>query len=1334
MKRHRRAAQSGYETPGREEEFTTVILDDFTIYRQNNGTHPNVMRPLSDLLTRGGDRAYLFDGIIRIDDVEHRIHGVPFSILSLDGYGSDAVTISNKIWIQSPLAQQYNIWYHLKRPAKEYARYHVPFQWLADFSKHFVAYLDYREELKDVRLHDFRSNFYTWLQGQHGSNKTFQSWHEMYDFKEDFRTVIAANFEFLWKESVTVQEENRECFLWKEVDSKALSAVPLQPLKVHNTIVTPYVYKCFRKMYFASAMECRAPISEVQRASSTRSKAFASRANLSEVLEGHDDRPHTAAITNEVIRPGDVVQLEKDENGPWGGPAEWYAYVQSVEARKSGNVLRVIWLYWPEQTTCANMTYSYRQELFFSDHCNCGDHPISTSEVLRKVKVKFGKDQDSEKNYDFFVRQTYKTISNNPSWETFNRSHFKCPCREKAKEIEYSYGQTVLVSEVTKGLLEPVIVLEKPTGGYYKARRLMRRKRDYGDAHARDNELVWSEEKIWIKTRDIKRVCNIRQYSHEDVLHHRVPAPYSYNGTGDCWILTTITSEAGNLESISADQIEMIEGFDPESTTGRVPLKGCSLFCGGGSFDRGFEESGAVQFTHSVDWAQPAIHTCRANAEDPDKLNLFYGNVNDWLARLLQGDTSAVIPQVGSIGFMTAGSPCVAFSMLQPDKMSESSLRNASLVAALATAIDVLRPEYGVFENVFAMGNMCGDDKKENVLSQMICCFVGMGYQVQIVNQDAHSTGSGEQRSRLLICIAAPGLVPLDRPPITHAHPEGTKRRVIGRAPNGESFGERIMDLTPFELNTCQDVIGDLPDIGDGKVNICIPFPDHRVSADKRYENWLKIKHIPRFPHGCSWTSAVSMGYMPKPIIDNIQRKSKLWNGAANKAFGRLYPDKSMPTVITVVTPDCAMNGRALHYDQPRVMTVMEARRAQSYPDHEVLIGLPSDQWRIVGNSVDRKVSVAAGVSLRQAWMANDNYQPFVDQFQRGGSHTAVNDEVIPVEQEDIAVAVNEDIEAAALLNSAVAPTTLYKGALSKPAASRRIVTSTEPILPRKALAPMPTALPRPSVTSVKAVASRKSITATRLDAPTRPDDDSDLIVVKRTSTTKRIFSGDASQTSQKTVKSSSRHSLPSELVYARSMPRQSDVPHEQKTSKLAPRQSLPVKLIEQTRNSRQSSDELGESLSTPIIPAVHPPPSRPISNPFAKYRARERSPTTGAFLPRTSTINSTQRPPAISTHQLPFVKTINGMVSPPTTSEERSPVVEEPSLSFADIAQMPRTDEDVDEDEDELSIHVDNALAVTSTAGLGLPDGNVKEIVALSGHDGVVMQGDDLMEWELTG
>tara|TARA_R110002060_G_scaffold1561_1_gene3074 strand:- start:773 stop:997 length:225 start_codon:yes stop_codon:yes gene_type:complete len=61
--------------------------------------------------------------------------------------------------------------------------------------------------------------------------------------------------------------------------------------------------------------------------------------------------------------------------------------------------------------------------------------------------------------------------------------------------------------------------------------------------------------------------------------------------------------------------------------------------------------------------------------------------------------------------------------------------------------------------------------------------------------------------------------------------------------------------------------------------------------------------------------------------------------------------------------------GYGIHWDEQRMFTAMEGSRIQNVPEHEVFLGTPSEVWKILGNSVNRNVSLALGLSLRDAWL-----------------------------------------------------------------------------------------------------------------------------------------------------------------------------------------------------------------------------------------------------------------------------------------------------------------------------------------------------------------------------
>jgi len=324
-----------------------VHLSNFRVYRPEHGVHGSVMRPLNDLGTRQGDRILLFDGFLRRGTLSHYVQGVPFETLAMDGYGTQNISIIGKACIQSDAARALNVWYLLGDPSAEYARYHQHFSWIADFTKHFVGFLHVND---NVRLADFRYRFYRWLTTDYGNNEIFKNWFTQYGGKRDFRTVIAANVEYLWKEAIDVQDDNRKHFIWKEVDWNQLEAVEKQKSVEKRTIVTPFVYECFKGTYFADQLEVRSPC-EATHEKAQRQKAalgFASDREDAKVEAATREIPASATSkSTDNLRVGDVIGMVpegRDKMGPWRDDAAkmWYGYVQHIkEAKNKRRILHV---------------------------------------------------------------------------------------------------------------------------------------------------------------------------------------------------------------------------------------------------------------------------------------------------------------------------------------------------------------------------------------------------------------------------------------------------------------------------------------------------------------------------------------------------------------------------------------------------------------------------------------------------------------------------------------------------------------------------------------------------------------------------------------------------------------------------------------------------------------------------------------------------------------------------------------------------------------------------------------------------------------------------------
>ncbi|KAF5521550.1 DNA (cytosine-5)-methyltransferase 3 [Colletotrichum aenigma] len=351
----------------------------------------------------------------------------------------------------------------------------------------------------------------------------------------------------------------------------------------------------------------------------------------------------------------------------------------------------------------------------------------------------------------------------------------------------------------------------------------------------------------------------------------------------------------------------------------------------------------------------------------------FIGSIDDLQRLALEGKFSDKVPNIGAVDFVSAGSPCPGFSRLTNDKNKPKLRKDQSLVAAFASFVDTYRPKYGLLENVLEIVQPCGK-KDEDVFCQLICALVGLGYQTHFFLLDAWPYGSPQSRSRVFLCFAAPGHRLPELPLHSHSHYQPVPRwKTLGKLPNNEPMGEQLVMPTPFNFIGSEEATADLPNIVDGKVDICIPFPDHRLAHGytKYLRNQLSV--IPTHPYGMSFMTTWDNGHgiMTKAERDFFPAKGDRVTQASSPAWGRCFPQKVMQTVTAAPSPADARLGRILHWNQNRILTVMEARRAQGFLDHEVILGQPKDQWRVVGNSVAREVSLALGLSFREAWLGS---------------------------------------------------------------------------------------------------------------------------------------------------------------------------------------------------------------------------------------------------------------------------------------------------------------------------------------------------------------------------
>lgn len=363
-------------------------------------------------------------------------------------------------------------------------------------------------------------------------------------------------------------------------------------------------------------------------------------------------------------------------------------------------------------------------------------------------------------------------------------------------------------------------------------------------------------------------------------------------------------------------------------------LDNLSLFAGCGLFDRGLEEGGVLQTTYAIEYDGFSMQSYKANQRC--KGTNLTCSVNECLDRLLCGLDELPRPDC-----ISAGCPCQGFSALNIHKASEKSQRNCSLIASTVSYIETLLPLYGLIENVPGM-----DTGSPNACEQVICTLVALGYQVRKALLKASQFEAPQNRPRLFILIAAPGL-PLPRDPLELA--------IDGRVATVASATAGLSKI-------------------DNDIIINIESPDHiplkRLQPDLEIVNLRSlVAKIPTKPPSMNLAKTEKLGLLNQHERDWLSTQSPERRGTRSRALQRVDPTKPFPTVVTSINPMCSRIGVVLHPFENRVLSLQEQKIAQGFLETDVLIGPLSQQLKQCGNGVARPVGVALGRVIGESWL-----------------------------------------------------------------------------------------------------------------------------------------------------------------------------------------------------------------------------------------------------------------------------------------------------------------------------------------------------------------------------
>ena len=382
-----------------------------------------------------------------------------------------------------------------------------------------------------------------------------------------------------------------------------------------------------------------------------------------------------------------------------------------------------------------------------------------------------------------------------------------------------------------------------------------------------------------------------------------------------------------------------------------APLTSIDLFCGAGGITQGFSQAG-YHCLYANDLMPEAIETFRHNHPGTRAECTPIEEVNAAALRKSLG------LEKGALDVLVGGPPCQGFSINAPGRFLHDP-RN-SLFRHYARFVEEFAPKAFVFENVPGLLSMADGA----IFNQIVQVFNELGYQLSAKFLFGPHYGIPQERWRLILLGSRYGEM---------AHPQPT-HFAKGRA-NFRGGATLTIALSPADAAqlrpavTVGDAIRDLPrlNIGEGAEEVgytgepASPYalrlrnPEgvtyNHFAARLSKQNMERMRHV---PPGGSWRD------IPHALLPRGMQQAR--KSDHTKRYGRLSFDGLSGTVLTKCDPHW---GTVFLPDQDRTLSVREAARLQSFPDHYRFLGSRVAQFVQVGNAVPVLMAQAIANAVR---------------------------------------------------------------------------------------------------------------------------------------------------------------------------------------------------------------------------------------------------------------------------------------------------------------------------------------------------------------------------------
>lgn len=331
-----------------------------------------------------------------------------------------------------------------------------------------------------------------------------------------------------------------------------------------------------------------------------------------------------------------------------------------------------------------------------------------------------------------------------------------------------------------------------------------------------------------------------------------------------------------------------------------------------------------------------------------------------------------IVELAGTVDVMAGGPPCQGFSFAGQRKADDP--RNM-LFEKYVEVVEKIKPKILVIENVPGMrvahNNDDGSAAEQSYYQKLTSCLVNLGYEVRGEIVDASRFGVPQRRSRLIVIGV--------RVDVAKQLVGGTNR-VFEILEEGRR--RQLDQLGLDDLICARDAISDLR-TNKGRRIECIDPMSPKGFQEARYQGPITAYQKLMHKHCDGPMDSMRLARHRKDVEARFERilqecdRGTAINQEARLRLGikkhRTHPMSALAPAPTITTlPD-----DVLHYAEPRILTVRESARLQTFPDWFQFRGKfttggvrrtkECPRYTQVGNAVPPLLGRAIGLAIRDA-------------------------------------------------------------------------------------------------------------------------------------------------------------------------------------------------------------------------------------------------------------------------------------------------------------------------------------------------------------------------------